>query len=94
MTTWFTADTHFGHDNIIKHCDRPFRSASHMDAVLMENLRAKVGPNDILWIVGDFAYGEKAKGLIWLQKLFAKLPGAEKHLVVGNHDGEATQQLP
>lgn len=57
MTTWFTADTHLGHENIIKHCNRPFRSARHMDAVLIENLRAKVGPYDILWIVGDFAYG-------------------------------------
>lgn len=23
MTVWFTADTHFGHGNIIKHCKRP-----------------------------------------------------------------------
>ena len=57
MTTWFTADTHFGHENIIKHCDRPFQSANHMDAVLIENLWAKVGPQDKLWIVGDFAFG-------------------------------------
>jgi calcineurin-like phosphoesterase family protein len=94
MMNWYTADTHFGHENIIKHCGRPFQSASHMDAVLMENLSAKVGPKDALWIVGDFAFGQKAKDRNWLSKLFAKLPGAEKHLIVGNHDGEPTQQLP
>jgi calcineurin-like phosphoesterase family protein len=29
-----------------------------------------------------------------LSNLFSRLPGAEKHLVVGNHDSEATQALP
>jgi calcineurin-like phosphoesterase family protein len=74
MTTWFTADTHFGHENIIKFSGRPFRSANHMDAVLIENLWAKVGPQDALWVVGDFAFGEKAKDLDWLEKIFNKLP--------------------
>lgn len=61
MTIWYTADTHFGHDNIIKHCNRPFESASHMDAMLLANLAARVGPQDTLWVVGDFAFGPKAK---------------------------------
>ncbi|MGZ2258544.1 metallophosphoesterase [Roseobacter sp. A03A-229] len=94
MTNWYTADTHFGHENIIKHCDRPFKSANHMDAVLLENLSSRVGPEDALWVVGDFAFGPKAKDKKWLTNLFMRLPGAEKHLVVGNHDGEATQELP
>lgn len=94
MINWYTADTHFGHENIIMHSGRPFRSASHMDAVLLENLASRVGPQDALWIVGDFAFGPKAKDRKWLENLFARLPGAEQHLVVGNHDGEATQALP
>ncbi|SFJ86788.1 metallophosphoesterase [Jannaschia pohangensis] len=94
MTIWYTADLHFGHDNIIKHCNRPFESASHMDAMLLANLSARVGPQDTLWIVGDFAFGPRAKDRKWLANLFARLPGKERHLVVGNHDGEATQSLP
>jgi hypothetical protein len=46
MTNWYTADPHFGHENVIKFCNRPFRSANHMDAVLMQNLWAMVGPKD------------------------------------------------
>ena len=65
-----------------------------MDSVLLANLASRVGPDDALWIVGDFAFGPRAKDAKWLGGIFARLPGAEKHLVVGNHDGKATQDLP
>lgn len=65
-----------------------------MDTILLANLAAKVGPEDTLWIVGDFAFGPRAKDNERLSNLFARLPGKEKHLVVGNHDGETTQELP
>jgi calcineurin-like phosphoesterase family protein len=44
--------------------------------------------------VGDFAHGPKAKELAYLEGLFGQLPGARKHLVIGNHDGDLTQSLP
>lgn len=94
MAHWYTADTHFGHEKVIELCGRPFRNAGHMDAVLIENLWSKVGPKDDLWIVGDFAYGPKAKEISYLEGLFGQLPGARKHLVIGNHDDELTQALP
>jgi calcineurin-like phosphoesterase family protein len=53
-----------------------------------------VRPDDDLWIVGDFAHGPKAKDAGYLEGLFGQLPGARKHLVVGNHDLELTQALP
>ena len=94
MTHWYTADLHLGHENILRLASRPFRSISHMDGVLIERLWEAVAPDDVLWVVGDFAFGPRAKDLDWLMGMFVQLPGAQKHLVIGNHDGEATQSLP
>ncbi|MCB5411230.1 metallophosphoesterase [Pseudogemmobacter faecipullorum] len=94
MPHWYTADLHFGHDRIIPNATRPFRDTSHMDAVLIERLWEKVGPEDDLWVLGDFAFGPKAKDEDWLWAVFSQLPAARRHLIVGNHDGPLTQALP
>ena len=75
-----------GHEGIIANASRPFRDANHIDSVLIERLWTEVGPEDDLWMVGDFAFGPKAKDEDWLLTIFGQLPGARRHLVVGNHD--------
>ncbi|PCH99024.1 MAG: metallophosphoesterase [Rhodobacteraceae bacterium] len=94
MTHWYTADTHFGHENVILFCGRPFRHATQMDDVLLENLHSRVGVEDDLWILGDFAFGPNAKDPEYLNMLFGQLPGARNHLIVGNHDLKPTLALP
>ena len=47
MTVWFTADTHFGHANIIRYCGRPFETKEEHDQVLIDN------PTDLVLVVGD-----------------------------------------
>ncbi len=37
MANWYTADPHFGHENILRFCQRPFRSTSEMDAAILAN---------------------------------------------------------
>ncbi len=79
---WFTADFHFGHNNIIRYCNRPFRSVEEMDQTILDRLNASVKANDILYFLGDFCIGSKAKALehrkqIRCKKIFA---------VPGNHD--------
>lgn len=94
MANWYTADPHFGHDNIIKFCNRPFRNTAHMERVLLDNLQATVGVEDDLWILGDLALGPRAKSRDWLDSLFGLLPGKRKHLVTGNHDSDLVKSLP
>ena len=48
MTTWLTADTHFGHQNIIRYCQRPFDRVEEMDRVLVQRWNARVGVDDTL----------------------------------------------
>ncbi len=93
MTIWYTADTHFGHENIIRFCKRPFKSVSRMDAALLENMWKVVGSEDQLWVLGDFAFGSKAKDSAYLEQIFNQLPGSERHLVIGNHDLTPTLEL-
>lgn len=85
MTTHFTADTHFGHTNIIKLCQRPFMDVDEMNETLVAKWNHQVHPTDTVWHLGDFAHrcewGE-------MKAIFDRLNG-EKHLVVGNHDHEA-----
>lgn len=86
---WFTADTHFGHANIIKHCSRPFESAAEMDAVLIANWNAVVRPNDTVFHLGDFAFRQDPRQT---KKIFGALNGA-KTLITGNHDDKDVLEL-
>lgn len=93
MTHWYSADPHFGHDNIIKLCNRPFPSIAEMDAAILANYTSRIGPDDDFWIVGDLSFGRSASKRGYLERLFARLPG-RKHLVRGNHDNSAIAELP
>lgn len=84
MTHWYTADTHFNHAAIIRHCSRPYRDSAEMDQAILRNLEARVQPGDDLWIIGDFGFGFDARP-DYLQHCFDRVPG-RKHLIVGNHD--------
>lgn len=94
LAHWYTANTHFGHENIMKFCDQPFSSADQMDDVLIVNMCDRVAKEDDLWIIGDFAFGPNSNDSSYLSEVFERLPGVRKHLIVGNHDGRPTLELP
>lgn len=83
MTTFFTADTHFGDHRTINIWKRPFAGTAEMDALLIARWNAAVSPEDEVWHLGDFARrGDAVAGL--LDRLHGR-----KHLIRGNNDGDA-----
>ena len=83
-TTWVRSDLHIGHQNIIKHANRPFRNAKEMDDALYRNWAETVGADERLIVVGDVAMSWSV-GLSTWERIEA-LPGKPKHLIFGNHD--------
>jgi len=78
---WFTSDTHFGHENIIRYCKRPFKNAAEMNEQIIQNWNALVGKDDIVFHLGDFGFGRTDM----LQDVANQLNG-HIHLLMGNHD--------
>lgn len=77
----FTSDTHFGHDNIIRYCDRPYAEVAHMNLDLVSRAAAVLAPGDELWHLGDVALGLLDQTLTYLAAI-----AADVTLVAGNHD--------
>ena len=77
---FFTSDYHIGHNNIIAYCGRPFQDTPEMTREIIARHNAVVGPDDIVYNIGDFALNEKL-----VQEVLGQLNGTQ-HLIAGNHD--------
>jgi calcineurin-like phosphoesterase family protein len=90
LTTWFTADTHFGHAGALSLYRRPFASVAAMNAAMAERWNQTVAPDDEVWHLGDFALRTSATAA---SALLRSLNG-RKHLVTGNNDPPDIAALP
>ena len=79
---FFTADLHFGHENVIKLDGRPFANAEEMDEELIRRWNAKVGKGDLVYVLGDMIWQCHNDGAA---ELIKKLNG-QIILIKGNHD--------
>lgn len=77
---FFIGDTHFGHDNIIKYCNRPYPNAHAMNQDLITRWNAVVTKRDTVYHLGDVCFGAEYLSLV------KELNGAKKVLILGNHD--------
>jgi calcineurin-like phosphoesterase family protein len=89
MAVLFTSDTHFGHGGALGLYRRPFASVAAMNEALVERWNEAVGPDDVVWHLGDFAIRQRPTVVV---DLLGRLNG-HKHLVAGNNDPPATREL-
>jgi calcineurin-like phosphoesterase family protein len=82
MSRYVISDHHFGHNNIIEYCDRPFSSVGEMNNTLLDNHFETVGSDDVLIHLGDVAMDMRSgeETIEYFQRLGGDV------LLRGNHD--------
>jgi calcineurin-like phosphoesterase family protein len=78
MTSFFTADDHYSHNNILKYCNRPFQNVHEMNVALTDRWNAVIKDKDIVYVLGDFCFGNP--------ELFLNKLNGRKILIRGSHD--------
>jgi calcineurin-like phosphoesterase family protein len=91
MQYWACSDFHLQHFNIIKYCNRPFKSLEEMNETIIKNFNERVKPNDIVYFLGDYLFrnspggkpgeGETSKAEVWQKKF-----NGQWIYLSGNHD--------
>lgn len=84
--SFFIADLHIGHDNILKYdgdTRGKFNNVYEHNELILHNCNQVLNDNSDLYILGDVFFGSKDVNYAanWLDRLNGK-----KHLVLGNHD--------
>lgn len=82
MNTFFTSDHHFWHRKILEYCpNRPYVDIEEMNEDYKYKWNSKIGVNDIVYHLGDFAFN-----IPWRIRDFLSQLNGKKILIKGNHD--------
>lgn len=81
---WFASDMHFGHNNILSYCNRPWGTVEQMDEALVDAWNQSVKPNDTVYHLGDWAFHNYER--------IGQLHG-DILSVPGNHDHERAKKI-
>jgi calcineurin-like phosphoesterase family protein len=85
---FITSDTHFGHDREFLWGPRGFASIQEHDEEVIRRWNAVVGPDDIVYHLGDVMLGDNEYGLSCLRRLNGTIK-----IIRGNHDTDSRWKL-
>jgi len=86
MNYWWTSDYHFSHANIIKYCNRPFKTVEEMNETIIRKHNERVKPDDTVFFLGDFIFKGGKEGGVDRYRLFEKRLNGKYIFIRGNHD--------
>jgi calcineurin-like phosphoesterase family protein len=78
---WFTSDTHFCHENIVRYSGRPFKDAAEMNEELIRRWNETVPEDGTVFHLGDFCLGSSKEWNDIMYRLNGRI-----YLILGNHD--------
>ncbi len=81
---FFMSDLHYGHKNIIDIDKRPFQDIEEMNTYIVEELKTKLRPTDILFDLGDLFW--KSSNIKICREVIDSIPTKNLYKVMGNHD--------
>jgi calcineurin-like phosphoesterase family protein len=95
---YFIADTHFNHKNICRgtsqwsavNVTRDYGTLDHMNCAILSAINQKVSPDDTLYHLGDFAFGNKDE----IPALRDRINCRDVKLIMGNHDIHYVKKRP
>ena len=86
---FFTSDLHFGSQNIITYCERPFKDVNHQTERLIKNINMRCKENDVLYHIGDFVMYGRERG-VEVNRIkpveYEKRINCQVIHILGNHD--------
>jgi calcineurin-like phosphoesterase family protein len=80
---WLTSDEHYGHNNVIKFCNRPYKDIEEMKEGLIENHNSVVKKGDLVYHLGDIFW--RTIPLLEAVSIVKRLNG-QHYYVRGNHE--------
>ena len=95
MDLFVSADYHLGHANIIRYCDRPFKSLDHMNKYIIDRHNERIKPDDQFIHNGDFCFrnspgGKAGEGSQTRSVKYIDQLNGRKFFISGNHDKNNT----